>query len=275
MFTETQAGADVRAHFALSALPFTREIDPRDRFILPVFDQPLAHLQRAVESRQSCALIAPSGAGKSLLLRTLARRLPEARYRVHDVKVTSLSKRDFCREVATACGLEPAGTYPSLVRKLQERFLAQSDDEGLRPVLLLDEAQDMRPDVLATLRLLTNFDLDSRLVLSVVLAGDSRLQHLLERHDLEPVRRRLAHVAFLPLLSREQTRAYLHHRLQLAGAAPELFPDEVTDALYEISRGNLRALDHLGLKALELAAEQDRTEISATLVAAARRHLLL
>jgi len=275
MPTETQTGTDVRAHFALSALPFTREIDPRDRFTLPVFDQPLAHLQRAVESRQSCALIAPSGAGKSLLLRTLARRLPEARYRVHDVKVTSLSKRDFCREVATACGLEPAGTYPSLVRKLQQRFLAQSDDEGLRPVLVLDEAQDMRPDVLATLRLLTNFDLDSRLVLSVVLAGDSRLQNLLERHDLEPVRRRLAHVAFLPLLSREQTRAYLHHRLQLAGAAPELFPDEVTDALYEISRGNLRALDHLGLKTLELAAEQDRTEISATLVAAARRHLLL
>lgn len=275
MSSETRTGADVRAHFALSALPFTREIDPRDRFTLPVFDQPLAHLQRAVESRQSCALIAPSGAGKSLLLRALARRLPEARYRVHDVKVTSLSKRDFCREVATACGLEPAGTYPSLVRKLQQRFLAQADDEGLRPVLLLDEAQDMRPDVLATLRLLTNFDLDSRLVLSVVLAGDSRLQHLLARHDLEPVRRRLAHVAFLPLLSREQTRAYLHHRLQLAGAAPELFPDEVTDALYEISRGNLRALDHLGLKTLELAAEQDRTEISATLVAAARRHLLL
>ena len=275
MSTETHACADVRAHFALSSLPFTREIDPRDRFALPVFDQPLAHLQRAVESRQSCALIAPSGAGKSLLLRTLARRLPEARYRVHDVKVTSLSKRDFCREVATACGLEPAGTYPSLVRKLQQRFLAQSDDEGLRPVPVLDEAQDMRPDVLATLRLLTNFDLDSRLVLSVVLAGDSRLQHLLERHELEPVRRRLAHVAFLPLLSREQTRAYLHHRLHLAGAAHELFPDEVTDALYEISRGNLRALDHLGLKTLELAAEQDRTEISATLVAAARRHLLL
>jgi general secretion pathway protein A len=275
MTAEAPAVPDVRAHFALCALPFTREIDPRDRFTLPVFDQPLAHLQRAVESRQSCALIAPSGAGKTLLLRALARRLPEARYRVHDVKVTSLSKRDFCREVATACGLDPAGTYPSLVRKLQERFLAQSDDEGLRPVLFLDEAQDMRPDVLATLRLLTNFDLDSRLVLSLVLAGDSRLQNLLERHDLEPVRRRLAHVAFLPLLSREHTRAYLHHRLQLAGAPPELFPDEATDALYEISRGNLRALDHLALKTLELAAEQDRTEISATLVAAARRHLLL
>lgn len=273
--TESAPAADVRAHFALTALPFTREIDPRDRFTLPIFDEPLAHLVRAVESRQSSALIAPSGAGKTLLLRALRQRLPEARYRVHDVKLTGLSKRDFCREIATACGLEPAGTYPSLLRKLQQRFLDQTDDEGLRPVLLLDEAQDLRPDVLAILRILTNFDLDSRLVLSVVLAGDSRLQQLLERHDLEPVRRRLAHVAFLPLLARDQTRAYVKHRLQLAGAPDGLFPDDATDALYEISRGNLRAIDHLGLKTLELAAQQDRTEISAQLVAAARRHLLL
>lgn len=113
MSSEPPACADVRAHFALIALPFTREIDPRDRFTLPVFDQPLAHLQRAVESRQSCALIAPSGTGKSLLLRTFARRLPEARYRVHDVKVTNLSKRDFCREVATACGLDTPASCAS------------------------------------------------------------------------------------------------------------------------------------------------------------------
>jgi len=266
---------DVRAHFAFTDLPFTREIDPKDRFAPPLFEEPLTHLQRAVEHRQSAALIAPSGAGKTLLLRSLRDRLPEARYRVHDVKVTSLSKRDLCREIATVCGLEPAGTYPSLLRKLQQRFLAQRDEEGLRPVLLLDEAQDMRPDVLATLRLLTNFDLDSRLVLSVVLAGDSRLQQLLERHDLEPVRRRLAHVAYLPLLARDQTRAYVLHRLQLAGAAPDLFPDDATEAVYEISRGNLRAIDHLCLKTLELAAAQDRKELSAALVAAARRHLLL
>jgi general secretion pathway protein A len=275
MPTDATNTPDLRAHFGLTALPFTREIDPKDRFAEPLFEEPLTHLQRALEHRQSAALIAPSGTGKTLLLRTLRDRLPEARYRVHDVKVTSLSKRDLCREIATACGLEPAGKYPSLLRKLQQRFAAQTDEEGLRPVLFLDEAQDMRPDVLATLRILTNFDLDSRLVLSVLLAGDSRLQHLLERHDLEPVRRRLAHVAYLPLLARDQTRSYVTHRLQLAGAPSDLFPDDALDAVYEISRGNLRAVDHLCLKTLELAADQHRKELSASLVAAARRHLLL
>ena len=62
------------------------------------------------------------------------------------------------------------------------------------------------------LRSLTNFDLDSRLVLSIILAGDSRPQTLLQRQDFEPVRRRPAHVATLSLLARDQTRAYLKHR---------------------------------------------------------------
>ena len=269
------ATPDLRAHFAWSALPFTREIDVHDRFLAPAAEQALADLRRVVENRMSAALIAPSGSGKTLLLRTLKECLPEARYRVHDVKVTDLSKRDMCREIATVCGLPPVGTYPNLLRKLQQRFAAQLDDEGLRPVLLLDEAQDMRPEVLATLRILTNFDLDSRLVLSVVLAGDSRLQLLLERHELEPVRRRLAHLATLPLLARDQTRAYLQHRLQLAGAEPQVFLEEAADAVFEITRGNLRAIDHLCFKSLELAARDERRDVSAALVVNARRLLLL
>ena len=266
---------DLRAHFAWSALPFTREIDVNDRFRAPAAEQALADLRRVVENRMSAALIAPSGSGKTLLLRALKEGLPEARYRVHDVKVTDLSKRDMCREIATVCGLPPVGTYPNLLRKLQQRFAEQLDDEGLRPVLFLDEAQDMRPEVLAILRILTNFDLDSRLVLSVVLAGDARLQLLLERHELEPVRRRLAHLATLPLLARDQTRAYLNHRLLLAGAEPQVFLDEAADAVFEITRGNLRAVDHLCFKSLELAARDQRHDVSAALVINARRLLLL
>ncbi len=275
MTSQPSTTPDLRAHFAWSALPFTREIDVQDRFPAPAAEQALADLRRVVENRMSAALIAPSGAGKTLLLRALKQSLPEARYRVHDVKVTDLSKRDMCREIATVCGLPPVGNYPSLLRKLQERFTEQIDEEGLRPVLLLDEAQDMRPGVLATLRILTNFDLDSRLVLTVVLAGDPRLQLLLERHEIEPVRRRLAHVATLPLLARDQTRAYLEHRLQLAGAEPNVFLDEAQDAVFEITRGNLRAIDHLCFKSLELAARNECREVTATLVANARRLLLL
>jgi type II secretory pathway predicted ATPase ExeA len=85
--------------------------------------------------------------------------------------------------VAVACGVAPAGSYPMLVRRLQERFETTAHSEGRRPVLVLDESHELSPDVLDMLRILTNFDMDSRLVLSLVIAGQSPLRSLLARDD--------------------------------------------------------------------------------------------
>jgi len=270
-----QTIADLRSHFGFTQTPFTREIPVRDRWVSPIFDEPLTALLSTLEARMSAVLVAPSGTGKTMLLRTLCDLLPEARYRLHEVKVTSLSRRDMCREIAVATGIEPAGTYPTLMRRLQAHFRSGAEEDGVRPVLIIDEAQDMRPEVLATLRVLTNFDLDSRLLLSLVIAGDSGLKRLLERQDLVPVSRRMAHCATLRLLSRSETRSYIEHRAGIAGVDTLPLDDQAIDAVYEITRGNLRAIDHVCLKSLEIAAAADVSTIDAATVANARRHLLM
>lgn len=273
--TAAPSGPELRARFGLHAIPFTREIRPEEQLRLPFLDDALDGLYRAIDQRSSAALVAPAGTGKTALLRCLVARLPEARYQVRYVKVTSLSKRDMCREIAAACGIQPAGTYPFLVRKLQERFETCSSTEGLRPVLLLDEAQDLRPDVLAILRILTNFEMDSRLVLSVVLAGQPALQAMLSREDQQAVTRRLSHCATLRLLSRDETVAYVAHRSAIAGAAQPPFDAPAVDALYELSRGNMRALDQLALKSLQAAARAGADVVSSPHVLAARKDLWL
>lgn len=264
---------DLRSRFGLHATPFTPEVAVEQLFTLPFFDEALTGLRRAVDERMSAALIAPAGTGKTALLRTLCSRLPEARFRVHYVKVTGLSKRDMCREIATACGAEPAGTYPTLVRRLQEHFLTASDTSGLRPLLVLDEAHDLRVEVLGMVRLLTNFDMDSRLVLSIILSGQKPLAKLLGRDDLEHIARRLAHISSLRVLSREETGRYVQHRLTIAGASTVPFDSAALDALYEIGRGNLRATDRLALKALELAHDGNADVASSAHVIEARRRV--
>lgn len=266
---------DLRAHFGFHTTPFTREIPVAQRWASEIFDGPLNALQNTVEQRMSAVLMAPSGTGKTVLLRTLRSALPEARYRVHYVKLTSLTKRDLCREMAAAAGFDVAGPYPIVVRKLQDGFRALADDDGLRPVLIIDEAQDLRPDVLAQLRILTNFDMDSRLVLSLVLAGDGQLRLLLDRPQLEPIRRRMAHFASLRLLSRAETLDYMKHRTRVAGANTFPFDSLAVDAVFELSRGNLRAIDHLARKSLELAVLESSKAVDPSLVAAARQQLLL
>ena len=197
--------------------PFTRELTVRERFPLDPQAQVAAALAEAVHERMSAALIAPAGTGKTVALRMLVAALPETRFQVHYVKVTGLSKRDLCKEIAVARGLSPTGIFPALVRKLQDAFVHTTSD-GMRPVILLDEAHDLRPESLAMLRVLTNFEMDSRLVVSLVLAGQPHLRLLLRHPEQAAIAHRLAHYAELRLLSRDETGAYVEHRCSLVGA---------------------------------------------------------
>jgi len=242
-------------------------------FPLPQFTEAHDGLLGVAKGRMSGGLIAPPGLGKTSLVRGVVQALPEARYRTHYVKVTGLSKRDMCREIAQVMGVQPSGAYNALVRRIQDSLLETADTDGLRPVLILDEAQDLRPEVLGMLAPLTNFDMDSRLVLSVILAGQPPLATMLRRPELEGIARRMAHYATLRPLSREETAAYLAHRCTVAGATTNPFDQGSQDAIYEIGRGNLRATDRLALKALELAAAKDASAVDHVQVIDARRLL--
>lgn len=264
---------DLRSRFGFHTTPFTREISPEHRFSLPLLDEPVDALERVIERRMSAALIAPAGTGKTSILRALDARLPEARYRVRYIKVTCLARRDMCREIASATGCAPAGNFPALVRRLQEHLLQVTDTDGLRPVLLVDEAHETRPEVLGLFRLLTNFHMDSRLVLSLVLCGQPPLRTLLSRDDMEDVARRMALYASLRPLTREETRQYIEHRCSVAGLPALPFDERAADSIFEIGRGNMRATDNLGLESLQLAHQADLDSVGYNHVVEARRRL--
>jgi general secretion pathway protein A len=265
---------DLRSRFGLHTLPFTQEIQVRECFSTEAFAEAMHALLRVLDQRMSAALIAPAGTGKTTFLRVLVEtHLPEARYRVHYAEVSDLSKRDLCRVIALAAGVSPAGSFPFLVRNLQTRFVNTAETDGLRSVLILDNAHDLRPDTLGMLRVLTNYEMDSRLVLSVILAGQPPLRDLLRRDSLDDVARRLAHYASLRPLSRPETEKYIEHRCAVAGATKAPFDAQAIEAIYEIGRGNLRATDHLARKTLEVAHDQDAPVADHTHVIQARKAL--
>ena len=140
-------------------------------------------------------------------------------------------------------------------------------------VLILDDAHDLEADVFGILRVLTNFDMDSRLVVSLVVAGQGPLRDLLRREMLEDVAHRLSHYATLRPLSRAETEAYLRHRAEVAGATIVPFDEKAMDAIYEIGRGNLRATDELARKTLETAHDRDAAVAGHMHVVAARKEL--
>jgi type II secretory pathway predicted ATPase ExeA len=264
---------DVRAHFGLSGPPFTREIPSQKMWRQPGLDDLVRDLEATVSARDSAAVIAPSGAGKTALIRRLVDGLPEARFRVADIKVTAVGNRDLYRGLARALGIEPSGTWPALLENLQNHARTLATTEARRTVLIVDEAQDMRPHVLSSLRMLTNFRLDSELLISLVLVGDSGLEALLLRPDMDALRSRIACVIRLCLLSRTETRSYIDHRLDIVGARSRILDDSAVEAVYDFTRGNIRAIDHLCRTALDLAARSSLDTVDAGVVTAARKKL--
>lgn len=262
---------DFLSRFGVRTTPLTREIQVAEQFFIEAHEEAVDALERAVHQRNSAALIAPSGTGKTQAIRCLRSKLPEARYRITYVKVTGVSKRDLCRHISMAIGAEPAGTYPTLVDRLQEKWQRLSQVESLHPLVILDDAHEMRLDVLRILKALTNFEMDSKLGVSILLVGQMGLSRMLRRDELEEVSRRLAHVATLEPLSRKEAHRYLEHRLTIAGAQSFPFDTRAVEMIYDAARGNLRATDQLALKCLEVAHLEDSDMVNANHVMKARK----
>ena len=140
--------------------------------------------------------------------------------------------------------------------------------------MLLDEAHDLRPEVLRMLRVLTNFEMDSRLVVSIILVGQPPLRRMLAQDEQAAIARRIARYTTLRLLSRDESTRYIKHRCAVAGAADFPFDQGAAESIYELTRGNLRAIDALALKALGKAAALEDSVVASAHVAAARKELL-
>lgn len=198
-----------------------------------------------------------SGSGKSVSLRLLRDRLA----RLRDVQVGILTRPqsrigDFYREMGDLFGVSLVphnrwGGVKVLRQKWQEHIAAALH----RAVLLVDEAQEMAPAVLTELRLLLSCELDSRLLLTVVLAGDERLPHKLRSEELVPLGNRIRVRHGLERASPEELLGCLRHSLEQAGN-PSLMTPQLMTTLCEHASGNHRVL--MNLAGELLAAAQER-----------------
>ena len=202
------------------------------------------------------------GTGKSVTLRILAERLEAKR----DVKVGILSRpqaglTDFYREMGELFGVElrPANRWGG-AKLLRDRWQTHIDAALSRPILIIDEAQEMQAAVLGELRLLSSARLDSHILLTVVLAGDGRLLESLKSDELAPLGSRMRVRLALDRATPQELAEQLEHALRAAGA-PKLMTPELEATLCEHAQGNPRALMNIAGELLDLAAQREARTI--------------
>lgn len=190
-----------------------------------------------------CVITGEPGSGKSSILRILCQRLQKmGEIHVGILTRPQASVADFYRELGDLFGVTlTASNRWGGAKMLRQKWQNFIESSLYRPVLIADEAQSMSPAVLCELRLLASADLDSRLMLSVVMAGDDRLVKKLQTDELLPINSRIRCRMHCEPLDTEQLREGLKHHMKAAGN-PQLMSAGVIDSLCEQARGNFRSL---------------------------------
>lgn len=251
------------ALYGLKYNPFSCEVPVEALYPHPNLENFCWRIEHVLIQEGGFALVSgESGTGKSVALRLLADRLKNIRdIQIGIITHPSAKVSDFYRELGDVFSVAfNASNRWGGFKSLRERWLSHLQSTLLRPVLFIDEAQEMPSAVLSELRILTSMNFDSRTLLSVILAGDQRLNALLQRDELLPLGSRIRVRLNTEYASVEQLRACLSHMLMKAGN-PGVMSPELMQMLCEHALGNYRILCTMAGELLATAAQQDRSQM--------------
>ncbi len=242
--------------------PFSPELPREALLVTPAIDNFAWRVEQLVQEGGFALVTGESGTGKSVALRIVAARLAALR----DVTVGALERpqsktTDFYRELGDlfAVKLSSSNRWGGF-RALRDRWKAHVAATHIKPVLLIDEAQEMSPEVLRELRILSSADFDATALLTVVLAGDGRLLELLRHEDLIPLGTRIRTRLLLEAASRTELGQLLSHALAKAGNAA-LMTAELQGTLVDHAAGNYRLLMTMSAELLAFGMAQELQQL--------------
>lgn len=252
--------------YGLREKPFTRTPDPRFLYLGESHREALARLQYAVEERELALLTGEIGCGKTTLSRALMDSFDDS-YRFCFILNPKLTGDELLRMLARTLGADgDISSKDELLRVISES-LYRHHERGVVPVVVVDEAQLIGDrEVFDEIRLLTNFQLDDRNLLSIIIMGQPELRKKLANRVYEPLRQRIAIHYHLRPLELEEVQEYLDFRLETAGGPAGLFTPDAVLRIFELSDGVPRKINLVATNALLAGFGSDASIIDAEIV---------
>ena len=251
--------------FRLTEAPFSIAPDPRFLFMSERHREALAHLMYALESDGGIVLLTGEvGTGKTTVSRCLLDLLPD-----HcDVALILNPRLSAPEMLATVCDefhliYPPGNASIKVFTDALNAFLLSANAQGRKALLIIDEAQNLAPEVLEQVRLLTNLETNTRKLLRIILIGQPELQELLGRPDLRQVEQRVTARYHLAHLTKAETIAYVWHRLHVSGAQGVLIPEKLFGPLFRATGGVPRLINVVCDRALLGAYVQGKQQVDA------------
>lgn len=255
--------------YNLAYNPFSKTLKAADAYETEDIREVHARLDHLARTGGIGLVTADPGMGKTFAVRTwVAGRNPNTTRCVYTC-LSTVSGMEFYRQLCLELGIAPAFKKVDMFRDLQSHLRHLALEKHVKVTVVLDEAQYLSSSILQDLKMLTNFDMDSRDCFSCVLVGQSVLVQYLARQPYEALRQRLVVSYQMAGLDEAQAISYVREMLRRAGGDPTLFDDAAIASAYGACSGSIRQLNNVAVNAMMIGAQNGMRHIDAGTVLAA------
>jgi len=227
--------------YGFSQLPFGKDITPKEVFPTASGNDASAMLELGLENEDIMVIIGPVGCGKSLILRSATLGFDSNEYQVIYLRGSISKPSELFKLILGGMKINP----PYSMSKAKPVFYNAVAGATRKPVIVLDDAQDTAPEALLMLKSMTNFEADSRNLITFILAGQPELATILNYSHFEPLRTRIRLFHQLTGMSLEETAGYIDHRLKIVHREEDLFSDAAKSEIFKQSNGIPRKINSL------------------------------
>ena len=252
-------------HFGFSEKPFALTPNPRFMYLSHNHKEAFAHLLYGINNRHGfMCLVGEVGTGKTTLLRSLLGRLQDEIYRTALIFNPCLTNVELLRSINQEFGIHSGSNHANELLSMLNHYLLSENSQGHTVVLVIDEAQNLKPDVLEQIRLISNLETENDKLIQIILAGQPELGKLLKKTELRQLNQRIAVRYTLKPMNRDETGSYIRHRIEMAGDDREVsFSDRAIALIHLYSRGTPRMINILCDRALLNAYSHEQHHVAA------------
>lgn len=250
--------------FGFSEKPFTITPNPLFMFLSSIHREAFARLLYGVDSHAGfISLTGEVGTGKTTMLRTLLTQLDPEKYRSALIFNPCMSGEQLLENICKEFGISSAGKDRFSYLEALNHFLLEQNLAGRTVVLVIDEAQNLAPDVLEQVRMISNLETERDKLIQIILAGQPELDVVLNRHDLRQLKQRITVRCSLSPMKLSDTHDYINYRLKVSGSRiPGLFSRKSVRHIYRFSGGIPRLINVACEQALVMAWTQDSLSVT-------------
>ena len=256
----------VKNFFGLAKMPFSKLIGVSELYHSSSFQEACARLQIALENEDVVLLSGAVGSGKSNVLRYFTHGLDPNAYRCIYIAADCFKIGEIAKRALAALNVEVPFTGSQALRSLQQRIVKMNQEKAIKPLLVIDEIQELPVATLVSLKNLLNYSMDSEILLFLILCGQNSIYEKLGYPQLEALRRRIRVRYVLRPLSLEETASYISHQMRVCGVQQSVFSDDAKAAIFQHAKGSLSEINALCFELLIYAAAHSKQIIEPSML---------